>query len=161
VRILELNLTYNPLPTSPKFPIVANNPYIRMLARSLLSLLLIPFTARSASGATPRATKCKVVKRQQGLFHISPTDTSPAANPPTAATTSYATSTTTSSPTPTVLPPFDYGKGKVRGVNLGGWFMMEVSARFLVAIPWRRSGPRTGSHRAVAGPIFIVTDEVL
>lgn len=24
------------------------------------------------------------------------------------------------------LPPFDYGRQKVRGVNLGGWFMMEV-----------------------------------
>jgi hypothetical protein len=32
-------------------------------------------------------------------------------------------------PSPTVrqaLPPFDYGNRKVRGVNLGGWFMMEV-----------------------------------
>jgi len=102
-----------------------------MLPRSPLALLLIPLIALPASAATPRATKCKIQKRQQGLFNISPTPTSPATNLPTpgSSTVIEPSSSSTPSATPTVLPPFDYNKEKVRGVNLGGWFMMEVSVR--------------------------------
>jgi hypothetical protein len=114
-----------PLPTSSPliFFTVVDDPHILMFPCSLLALLLILLTALTASAGTPRATKCKVQKRQQGLFHISPTPTSPATDLPTLA------SSDTPSSTPTILPPFDYSKAKVRGVNLGGWFMMEVSVR--------------------------------
>ena len=102
-----------------------------MLPRLGLALLLIPLTALPASAATPRATKCKLQKRQQGVFHVSPTPTSAATNLSTleSSTVTSSSSSSAASATPTVLPPFDYGKEKVRGVNLGGWFMMEVGTR--------------------------------
>lgn len=81
-----------------------------------------------------RSTKCRVKKRTQGLLDLggaSSTQTSPATNLPTqsySTTLSTSTiSTVTVAPTPTQLPPFDYATRKMRGVNLGGWFLMEVS----------------------------------
>ncbi len=104
----------------------------QMFLRFSFALLLIPLTALPASAAQPRATKCKVQKRQQGVFNVSPTSTSPATDLPTLASSTAMLPSSTPSPTPTILPPFDYSKEKVRGVNLGGWFMMEVSGRRLI-----------------------------
>ena len=111
-----------------------------MLPHFSLALFLIPLTALPASAATPRATKCKVQKRQQGLFHASPTSTSPATDLPTPVS-STATLSGSAASTPTALPPFDYSKEKVRGVNLGGWFMMEVSAGTESLFPRKRWCP--------------------
>jgi hypothetical protein len=32
-----------------------------------------------------------------------------------------------------VVPAFPYGSRKVRGVNLGGWLLLEVGSRFVLA----------------------------
>jgi hypothetical protein len=75
---------------------------------------------------------CKVKRdSSQGLFAAPPvTNNTPSNVAPSATQTLEGTSThQASSATATVeavLPPFDYQNQKVRGVNLGGWFMMEV-----------------------------------
>ena len=127
---LNVTCTTPPLPLLlPLFLHRCRRSIYQMLPRFSFTLLLIPLTALPASAAQSRATKCKVQKRQQGVFNISPTSTSPATDLPTLASSTVISSSSTSTPTPTILPPFDYSKEKVRGVNLGGWFMMEVSGR--------------------------------
>jgi hypothetical protein len=75
---------------------------------------------------------CKLKRdSNQGVFVAQPvTNDAPANTAPSATQMLGGTSTQqASSATATanaVLPPFDYQNQKVRGVNLGGWFMMEV-----------------------------------
>ena len=120
-----------------------------MFLHSPLALLLMPLMVLPASAAASRVTKCKVQKRQQGLFNVPPTPTSPATNLPTLESSTVILASSTPSATPTILPAFDYSKQKVRGVNLGGWFMMEVSARRLMEAVAARTGSILASTDAI------------
>lgn len=46
-------------------------------------------------------------------------------SPSVSATEASSTTSTSPSSSPSALPPFQYGKAPVRGVNLGGWFVLE------------------------------------
>lgn len=125
--------------------------------------LLLASTAISSvlGAATPhrrgvddgaRITQCRVKRRGapdvqvDDAFQNITTSSGTNGQPPT------ATFTEAAAPSPTVrraLPPFDYGNQKIRGVNLGGWFMMEVrygSFQYL---------PRVGIHSVTASLLFL------
>src|SRR5271170_2179284 len=100
------------------------------------SLLLVscvsPVLGAQASNGR---TMCKVKRKSdQGVFVAQPDPPTNAA--PSVTQTLRGTSTRQSTDaTTTVLPPFDYGNQKVRGVNLGGWFMMEVGYSLFPFLP--------------------------
>jgi hypothetical protein len=112
-------------------------PSSSFLVRSLLFLATLSAVIVPGVSAG-RLTKCKVKAKTQGVLVVQqPDNTSPASAAPTTtqheagSTNTSQSSSSTPSPTPVVqaaLPPFDYGSQKVRGVNLGGWFLMEVSS---------------------------------
>ncbi|KAG8750908.1 exo-1,3-beta-glucanase [Serendipita sp. 396] len=111
--------------------------YRALFPSALHTLLLISTFTTIVSAAGPdgkRTTKCKVKRKDsQGvLIAQNPTPAQNAAPSPPAQTTSNPTSTQIVNGshnetllTFTRLPPFDYQNRKVRGVNLGGWFLME------------------------------------
>lgn len=57
-----------------------------------------------------------------------PTTTQELGSPPSSTHQDVASSATVAA----YLPPFDYSTHKMRGVNLGGWFMMEASLLILI-----------------------------
>lgn len=81
-----------------------------------------------------RLTKCRVKRQAMQAFAAEPTATAQTSSVNGASelmpsTTQTLGASPSSSPVAqAALPPFDYANQKVRGVNLGGWFMMEVSA---------------------------------
>jgi hypothetical protein len=104
----------------------------------LHSLLLVSFITPGIFGVAVngdgRLTKCRVKRQGVQAFAAAPTATAQGTSPvndapgATLSTTQALEASPSSAP---VLPPFDYANQKIRGVNLGGWFMMEVS------VPWR------------------------
>jgi hypothetical protein len=112
-------------------------PSCSLLLHCLLLVSSITPTAFGAAvGSNGRFTKCRV-KRQGMQVFAEPTanaqGTSPvngAPEPAPSTTQALGASPSSSAEAQVVLPPFDYANQKVRGVNLGGWFMMEVSTRW-------------------------------
>ncbi|KAG8828955.1 exo-1,3-beta-glucanase [Serendipita sp. 399] len=113
-------------------------PSVDLVCHSLLlvSTLSGVFAAATAdNNNNQRMTKCKV-KRKDSPGVLIAQNPSPV-NPPTHNLAPSSSETTTVLPTSTQivngnqtssitrLPPFDYQTRKVRGVNLGGWFLME------------------------------------
>ena len=82
----------------------------------LVSLLAFASLARAA----PK--QCRVVHRRAAQLQVPlPTGTSPATY-----TRSVSTGTATATYSPSARPtPFDYTNDKIRGVNLGGWLLLE------------------------------------
>jgi hypothetical protein len=104
----------------------------------LHSLLLVSFILPGVFGVAVngngRLTKCRVKRQGMQALAAAPTATAQGTSPvngvPEATLSTTQTLEASPSSTP-VLPPFDYANQKIRGVNLGGWFMMEVS------VPWK------------------------
>ncbi|TCD61592.1 exo-1,3-beta-glucanase [Steccherinum ochraceum] len=81
------------------------------------SLLLLPLLVE--------AQQCRLVAPNALVASGKPSSASPTATPTgTSSGLPSGTPTTSSGPSPT-LQPFAYGQDPIRGVNLGGWFVLE------------------------------------
>lgn len=109
--------------------------------RSLTALVthtLLLFSALTpafgANTRNDRVTKCRVKRKEgQGIL-VAPTQTTSTSSAavidnvapaPTSTQDVNGTVNQDAVGSPPPLPPFDYQNRKVRGVNLGGWFLME------------------------------------
>ena len=107
------------------------------------SLLLAAVVLSGVEGAVlksqGRLNKCRVKRQGKQAMEVTPNNTAQGTAPidsvpspsVTQAIVEHPTNTSLPAPIQSVfdhmtLPLFDYANQKVRGVNLGGWFMMEV-----------------------------------
>ncbi|PPQ76324.1 hypothetical protein CVT24_008383 [Panaeolus cyanescens] len=94
-----------------------------------ISFCIIYFTT-SRHYVSAKTQKCRLNSQKQAVFqHPVINSTTTGTNAPPSTTTSHSTVTSmassTGSPTPTAIPNFAYGVDKIRGVNLGGWLVLE------------------------------------
>ncbi|KAF9036214.1 glycoside hydrolase family 5 protein [Panaeolus papilionaceus] len=110
------------------------------LQRSLLHFLFISYSIIYFIASIPYTSathqKCKLITRKQAAFQQHPvinSSTTASDDTPTSSTSASSSShsptatisTSSRSPTPTSIPDFAYGTDKIRGVNLGGWLVLE------------------------------------
>ncbi|TFK72886.1 glycoside hydrolase family 5 protein [Pluteus cervinus] len=92
------------------------------LTRFALSWLLLLQTLLWSPLGVAAAQQCRLKSVNHGWYKGQPSSTtSSSGNGPTALPSGIAPGDDSDPP----LPPFDYGNDKVRGVNLGGWLVLE------------------------------------
>ena len=102
-----------------------------MLLYSLLFASTIsPVVFGAVLNAQGRLTQCRVKRQGVQALAATPSNTAQATLPVNNTPSPSVTQEVVPSPVfeHMTIPPFDYANQKVRGVNLGGWFMMEVRA---------------------------------